>query len=149
MGIVHGIEHAGSALFNTLKNLAGDALNSAKSFLGINSPSKLFADHVGQSIPEGIAAGIQAHAAYATDAVTSLAGRVLGAGQLGGSLGLGLAGGGSLALPPGGGGGAPVINNHFHIAGSVLAERQLIDLVRQGNLQDAARNSSTYPPYQR
>jgi TP901 family phage tail tape measure protein len=150
MGIIHGIEHAGGALFDSLGNLAHDALNSAKSFLGINSPSKVFADHVGRSIPEGIAAGIQAHAAHATDAVTSLAGQVLGAGRLGGGLGLGLAGGGSLALPAGGGGtGGSQVVNHFHIAGSLLAERQLIDLVRQGNLRDAGRNPSTYPEYKR
>jgi TP901 family phage tail tape measure protein len=60
-GIIHGVESGASALGSSLKNLANGALNAAKSALGINSPSKLFADHVGSSIPEGIALGITAN----------------------------------------------------------------------------------------
>ncbi|WP_371646496.1 phage tail tape measure protein [Streptomyces mirabilis] len=73
MGIVHGVENAGSALFGSLKDLAKGALDSAKSFLGINSPSKLFADHVGMGIPEGIAKGVNDHAHLAHNAVRGVA----------------------------------------------------------------------------
>lgn len=71
-GIISGVENAGSALFKTLGNLASDALKSAKSFLGINSPSKVFADQVGSSIPEGIAKGVTDNAHLAHAAVTRL-----------------------------------------------------------------------------
>lgn len=57
-GIIAGLTAAGSAIFNTLKDIAKNALNDIKSFLGINSPSRVFRDQVGVSIPEGIAAGI-------------------------------------------------------------------------------------------
>lgn len=72
-GIIKGIEGAGSALFNTLKNLAGDALNAAKSFLGIGSPSKEFADQVGQWIPHGVAMGVSDHTPVAQQAVSKMA----------------------------------------------------------------------------
>jgi TP901 family phage tail tape measure protein len=82
MGIVHGVAHAGGALFSALKNLAGDALKSAKNFLGINSPSLVFSDHVGRAIPEGIAKGIGDHAHLAHTAVRGIAqGMVTAASQ--------------------------------------------------------------------
>jgi len=58
-GIVRGISNAGSSLFSALKNLASDALDAAKSALKIGSPSKVFADQVGQWIPAGIAEGVE------------------------------------------------------------------------------------------
>ncbi|MGW1892149.1 phage tail tape measure protein [Streptomyces sp. NPDC002004] len=73
MGIIHGVEHAGGALFSSLKNLAGNALKSAKSFLHINSPSLLFADHVGRGISEGIAKGVDDHAHLAHTSVRNVA----------------------------------------------------------------------------
>jgi hypothetical protein len=75
-GIISGIENAGGALYDTLKNLAGDALNAAKSFLGINSPSKVFAAVVGRAIPEGIAKGVDDHADLAHASVRSLSQRL-------------------------------------------------------------------------
>lgn len=57
-GIVSGVSGAAGALYSTLSNLASSALSAAKSALGINSPSKVFRDTVGISIPEGISVGI-------------------------------------------------------------------------------------------
>lgn len=57
-GIINGIRNAGSSLLNALKGLAKQALEAAKEALGINSPSRLFRDEIGSSIPEGIAVGI-------------------------------------------------------------------------------------------
>lgn len=73
-GIIHGVENAGGALKSKLGDLAHDALGAAKSFLGINSPSKLFADQVGSAIPEGIALGVNANAHLAHGAITDMAG---------------------------------------------------------------------------
>lgn len=57
-GIVRGIAAGAGALFNSLRNLAKSALDTAKRALGINSPSKVFRDEVGVSIPEGMAKGV-------------------------------------------------------------------------------------------
>jgi phage-related protein len=74
-GMIKGVEGAASYLINAMTNLASNALKAAKSFLGIGSPSKVFADEVGKWIPHGIAAGIDKHAEVAHAAV-----RRLGAG---------------------------------------------------------------------
>ncbi|WP_432051268.1 hypothetical protein [Streptomyces xiamenensis] len=57
-GIVSGIWSAASGLYDSLRSLASNALSSAKSFLGIGSPSRAFADQVGQWIPAGVELGI-------------------------------------------------------------------------------------------
>lgn len=72
-GIIDGIKNAGTDLFNALKGLAGDALKAAKEKLKINSPSKVFRDEVGESIPEGMALGIEENKGMVTDAVAGLA----------------------------------------------------------------------------
>lgn len=58
-GIIRGIDAGATALWESLKNLASSALQAAKDFLGIGSPSKLFADEVGRWIPAGISVGIE------------------------------------------------------------------------------------------
>ncbi|MET8627928.1 phage tail tape measure protein [Kitasatospora sp. NPDC004669] len=72
MGIVHGIEGAAHFVVDKLKHLASSALNAAKSFLGISSPSRVMADEVGQWIPHGIAQGITDHAHVAAGAVAAM-----------------------------------------------------------------------------
>lgn len=80
-GIVTGITYAASGLYNSLRNLASNALSAAKRALGINSPSRVFRDRVGKSIPEGIAVGIKQASDVATDSVESLADSVMKAGE--------------------------------------------------------------------
>lgn len=58
-GIIAGINDSAWRISTTMSNLARNALNSAKSSLGINSPSRLFRDEVGQFIGLGIGAGIE------------------------------------------------------------------------------------------
>ena len=72
-GVVNGLKAAGSNLFNAMKNMAGDALQAAKDTLKINSPSKVFENEVGESIPEGMALGVTKNAGMVTDAVAGLA----------------------------------------------------------------------------
>ena len=72
-GIKSGITAAASSLGTAAKNAAKSAYDSAKSYLGINSPSKLFRDNIGVAIPEGIAVGIEKKSSYVTDAMKSLA----------------------------------------------------------------------------
>ena len=57
-GIINGVKSMGTALWNTMKDLASDALDAAKDFLGIHSPSRVFEKEVGRQIPPGISAGV-------------------------------------------------------------------------------------------
>jgi len=57
-GIARGIMNGAKGIADAAKNAAKSAYDSAMNFLNANSPSRLFADNVGASISEGIAAGI-------------------------------------------------------------------------------------------
>lgn len=144
-GIGRGISQGWNWLKNKVKDLANDALNAAKSFLGISSPSRVFAEQVGHWIPHGIAAGVQASAGVALAAVTALSGAAVDAGAIGTQPRA------AVALPGSMAGTGQIIQHTTHITvqGSVLAERDLRDLVRQENLRDGARNVGTYQPYAR
>lgn len=58
-GLINGIKSMGGAVADAAKNVAKKALDGAKNLLGINSPSRAFADQVGRWIPPGIAVGIK------------------------------------------------------------------------------------------
>lgn len=153
-GIISGIKSGAGSLFSSLKNLAGNALKAAKSFLHINSPSLLFADHVGRGISEGIAKGVDDHAELAhasvrgvTTGMISAASRTLNTG-----LSVGVTGGG-LAMAGGGGGsrGGTVVHNHFtfNIEGNVRTIDSLARDVEAAFLRRGMRNSLTYTQYKR
>lgn len=71
-GIVRGIGAVGDLIRDRLMGLAASALSSVKSFLGIGSPSKVFAKEVGQWIPAGIATGIEKNADSVTGAMDDI-----------------------------------------------------------------------------
>ena len=71
-GIVNGISAVGGMIRDMLMGLARSALNAVKSFLGIGSPSKVFAKEVGQWIPAGIATGIEKNADVVTGAMDDI-----------------------------------------------------------------------------
>lgn len=78
-GIVRGVSNAAGSLYNSLKNIAKNALQAAKDFLKIGSPSKTFAQEVGQWIPPGIAEGAEQAAGVLDDAMRDIALDALGA----------------------------------------------------------------------
>lgn len=128
-GIVNGVTGAAHFLTDKLKNLANDALGAAKSFLGINSPSREFADQVGKWIPHGIAQGVQDHAGVAHAAIGALAGGLAGSASvspagIGGQLGAGFSAGLPLSGPGGGGGSHTTI---IDLRGSTVMGNQAID----------------------
>lgn len=57
-GIIAGINGAAAGLWDTLRSLASRMLSTLKSALGIQSPSKLMRDTVGQNVGRGIRDGI-------------------------------------------------------------------------------------------
>ena len=71
-GIISGITKKAKDLYDSLKNLASEALSAAKKKLKSNSPSKLFRDEVGQWIPAGIAVGIDKNLDYVTSALDNM-----------------------------------------------------------------------------
>jgi len=72
-GIIDGVWSGAGSLWDTMTYLASSALDTAKSWLGIGSPSKVFRDQVGQWIPAGIAEGIDDTSSDVTGAVAALA----------------------------------------------------------------------------
>lgn len=56
-GIIKGVSNAAPALMSKMRSLASDALDAAKDFLKIKSPSVAFADQVGVPIAQGVAEG--------------------------------------------------------------------------------------------
>ena len=71
-GIAKGISGAVGLIVDAAKNAAKAAFEAAKDFLGINSPSRLFRYTVGQSIPEGMALGIEENVSMVSKAMNDL-----------------------------------------------------------------------------
>lgn len=142
-GIISGVENMGSALFGSVENIAKGALNAAKSFLGIGSPSKLFRDEVGQWIPHGIADGVTKYASVAQKAVAGLSNSLTGTAHaaITGSVSLSGAGAGLAYAGGGGAGGAAAIT--IDLRGAVIANQQamqqLSDQVGKSITKELAR----------
>ena len=60
-GLINGISGMVGNLYSSIRNALSGLVTKAKNALGINSPSRVFADEVGAGIPEGIAMGIEDH----------------------------------------------------------------------------------------
>ena len=58
-GIANGLSSGARIIADAAKNAAKNAFEAAKSFLGIESPSKLFRDQVGAMMAEGMAIGFE------------------------------------------------------------------------------------------
>lgn len=58
-GIANGIRNFAGSIVSAAKSAAKSALNAAKSFLGIHSPSKVFQDEVGKYMALGIGVGFE------------------------------------------------------------------------------------------
>lgn len=71
-GMIKGLLAGGGQVAAAAKNVAKQALEAAKDFLGINSPSKKFMDEVGRPIPEGAAAGVKKYAHVMSDATENM-----------------------------------------------------------------------------
>ena len=71
-GIASGIGNTVGALVDAVKAAAQKALESAKNFLGIHSPSAVFRDDIGQMIDLGLAEGIEDYTNPIQSAMSSL-----------------------------------------------------------------------------
>lgn len=96
-GLIDGIWSNISGVGDTIMQGLGGAVESAKSFLGIASPSKLFKEF-GEFTMEGFAIGIDADAAKAEQAMRNAAAAVYGAAS--GTVDMGLSAGAAASQPP-------------------------------------------------
>lgn len=71
-GVAQGIRNGVGKITSAAKEAAGKALTAAKSRLGINSPSKVFANEVGKWIPEGMAKGISGNLKVVKNAMNDM-----------------------------------------------------------------------------
>lgn len=71
-GIKEGVKNAAKRLAESVVEAAKAALDAAKNFLGIKSPSRVFQDQVGLMIGAGMAAGIDQSAAQVNAAMAKL-----------------------------------------------------------------------------
>ena len=82
-GIARGIASGAGAVVEAAKNAARSALDAAKAFLGIHSPSTVFRDQVGKMISAGAAEGIEAGAGLIDAAMAGVFGPGLSIPQMG------------------------------------------------------------------
>ena len=78
-GVINGINSMVGKLYSSIKKALSGLVDKAKKALGINSPSKVFADQVGRGIPEGVAVGVEQYTKVADKAVTGMTDDVLAA----------------------------------------------------------------------
>ena len=71
-GIKNGITGAIGGLYDSIKSGLTGLVDKAKKALGINSPSKVFADVIGRQIPAGIAQGVTDNTGIADNAITDM-----------------------------------------------------------------------------
>lgn len=140
-GLVKGLQSQEAAIAKQMAKIAKQMQATIKKELGIKSPSRVFAA-IGKWIPRGLAAGVDDGTSHATSAMDRLAASVVGAGSFTGS-GLALTGASSR--------GAAVHHTtvNVNVAGHVLTEKKLRDVVEKQMLRLGARNSATYEPYKR
>jgi len=116
-GMWNGISEGWGWLKDKVSGLASSLYESAKEALGINSPSKVFADEVGKWIPAGIAVGIDKNAKTALNSVRDLAVNTLGSARAGLSTATTTLGSGSV--------GGGVVNNFTQIINSPKQQSRL------------------------
>jgi phage-related protein len=147
VGIYNGIVSGWSMLTGMVSNLASSLISSAKSALGIGSPSRVFADEIGAWIAPGLAQGLASTAHVATSAATKLARDVTQAAQGGGALGgsgLSLSGGASGAgvFAPQVSGGGSGMNLQVVVQGHVWTTQDLVTEIQQQLLRHGIRNNT-------
>ena len=75
-GLLNGFSNAGNIIWNAIKSVGNSMINGIKSFFGIHSPSKLFAD-LGQYLPQGFAVGINKDSQEAVKSVEKMNNSIL------------------------------------------------------------------------
>lgn len=80
-GIANGIRGAAGAVVSALGGVVNQAVEHAKSMLGIHSPSRVMRDLIGKNIARGVAVGIEDETATAVSSVRAMSAQVVEAGN--------------------------------------------------------------------
>lgn len=77
-GIISGVTGAASSLYASMRTIARQAINAAKTELGIHSPSKVAEEEIGKNVDLGAMKGIDRYAYLANESATRLAQGIAG-----------------------------------------------------------------------
>lgn len=80
-GIANGIRGAAGAVVSALGGVVNQAVEHAKSMLGIHSPSRVMRNLIGKNISRGVAVGIEDETATAVSAVRAMSAQIVEAGN--------------------------------------------------------------------
>lgn len=80
-GIANGIRGTAGAVVSALGGVVNQAVEHAKSMLGIHSPSRVMRNLIGKNIARGVAVGIEDETATAVSAVRAMSAQVVEAGN--------------------------------------------------------------------
>jgi hypothetical protein len=140
-------------VLDKVRNLAKSAVDTVKSWLGIASPSTVMAEQ-GMYMALGLAAGMDNHTHLAVNSAKTMAGRVMGAmSGLQATATLAVGGDGAalpdsarvLAMSGSGTRGTTSVPNitevHLHVAGSVIAQNDLLAMIQRETNRRADRNN--------
>lgn len=86
-GLTAAIDSGKSSVVNSMEQMITAAVQAAQAKAKISSPSRLFAETVGQWIPKGVAAGIDEYAHLPGQSLANMLGGMAGHPTAGGSLG--------------------------------------------------------------
>ena len=110
-GIINGVTGSVGKIKDAVTEAASSALNAAKDFLGISSPSKVFRDQVGAMLPAGMVQGILAGQGAVRSAVNSLVAiPSVGVPAMPGGIGMPVMAGAASGSAPVGAGATVVVN---------------------------------------
>ena len=84
-GLVNGIKNGASSLANAIRDIASNAVTAGKNFLGIRSPSTVFAG-IGENMGEGMEQGIRQASSLVSDATRDMAENASGSVDVSGRL---------------------------------------------------------------
>ena len=71
-GVWNGIVSMADTFYGQIKGFFSGLVEKAKSVLGVNSPSKVFAKTIGHAIPEGVALGVEQKSDSALESIATL-----------------------------------------------------------------------------
>lgn len=116
-GLIDGISSLAQRVVDTITGLVGDAIDAARRLLGISSPSRVYAE-IGRRMMEGWAQGIASGAPQVSRVLEGV------------SRTLAIEARAAVAPVSASGVRAPAANITINVHGSVLTERDLVDVVR-------------------
>lgn len=144
IGFWNGIQDVWNDFWKWANKVIGGFVSDVAGWLGLGSPSRIFRD-MGRDTIKGFQLGLEDNYGAVHDSLHGFTDRLIAQGA-GINVGAGVGGPGGLGVAAAGG--APIYapQVHLEVHGSVIAERDLVDTVRNGLISNQARSGGTYMP---